>query len=72
MMPDAGFALTDANAESSFWLLSRNRLFKWLVAGNLAGGRKHGCPVGQLDEIAGHKRAIVSRWLQSSSRIGSR
>lgn len=29
--PDSGFELTDENAESSFWVRSRNRLFKWLV-----------------------------------------
>ncbi|MCR9089624.1 MAG: class I SAM-dependent methyltransferase [Rhodobacteraceae bacterium] len=29
--PDAGFDLTDANAQTSFWVKSRNRLFGWLV-----------------------------------------
>ena len=51
--PDAGFALTDANAERSFWVRSRNRLFKWLVNQNLAGGPKTrlleiGCGTGDF------------------------
>jgi SAM-dependent methyltransferase len=29
--PDSGFDLTDEYAETSFWVRSRNRLFKWLV-----------------------------------------
>jgi len=29
--PDSGFDLTDENAESSFWVSSRNRLFKRIV-----------------------------------------
>lgn len=29
--PDSGFDLTDDYAETSFWVRSRNRLFKWLV-----------------------------------------
>ncbi len=29
--PDGGFDLTDEYAETSFWVRSRNRLFKWLV-----------------------------------------
>lgn len=34
--PDSGFDLTDKNAESSFWVSSRNRLFKSLVLRNLS------------------------------------
>lgn len=34
--PDSGFDLTDKNAESSFWVSSRNRLFKNMVQRNLA------------------------------------
>lgn len=33
--PDSGFDLTDKNAQSSFWVNSRNRLFKSLVEKNL-------------------------------------
>lgn len=29
--PDSGFDLTDEYAKTSFWVRSRNRLFKWLV-----------------------------------------
>lgn len=38
--PDSGFDLTDKNAESSFWVSSRNRLFTSLV-------RHHKLPVGK-------------------------
>ncbi|WP_375570102.1 class I SAM-dependent methyltransferase [Seohaeicola saemankumensis] len=34
--PDIGFDLTDANAEKSFWVRSRNRLFGWLVRREVA------------------------------------
>jgi putative flippase GtrA/SAM-dependent methyltransferase len=34
--PDVGFELTDSNAETSFWVRSRNRLFGWLVRRELA------------------------------------
>ena len=34
--PDSGFDLTDQNSESSFWVSSRNRLFKSLVQRYLA------------------------------------
>lgn len=34
--PDSGFDLTDKNAESSFWVSSRNRLFKSLVQRHLS------------------------------------
>jgi len=34
--PDSGFDLTDKNAQSSFWVSSRNRLFKNFVQGNLS------------------------------------
>ena len=33
--PDSGFDLTDENAERSFWVKSRNRLFKYLISRNL-------------------------------------
>lgn len=33
--PDSGFDLTDENAESSFWVSSRNRLFKSIVQRHL-------------------------------------
>ena len=33
--PDSGFDLTDENAESSFWVSSRNRLFKSIVQSHL-------------------------------------
>ena len=33
--PDSGFDLTDENADSSFWVSSRNRLFKSLVQHHL-------------------------------------
>jgi SAM-dependent methyltransferase len=51
--PDAGFALTDANAQCSFWVRSRNRLFKWLVTKNLAAARRTrlleiGCGTGDF------------------------
>src|SRR5258708_7426475 len=51
--PDAGFALTEANAQRSFWVRSRNRLFKRLVTGNLAAGRRTrlleiGCGTGDF------------------------
>lgn len=34
--PDSGFDLTDKNADSSFWVSSRNRLFKSLVLRHLS------------------------------------
>ena len=34
--PNEGFDLTDSEAERSFWILSRNRLFKHLVRTNMA------------------------------------
>lgn len=34
--PDCGFALTDENADSSFWVSSRNRLFKNIVQRHLS------------------------------------
>lgn len=38
--PDSGFDLTDKNAESSFWVSSRNRLFKSIV-------QRHLSPIGK-------------------------
>jgi 2-polyprenyl-3-methyl-5-hydroxy-6-metoxy-1,4-benzoquinol methylase len=34
--PDEGFDLTESNAEQSFWVRSRNRLFKYFVMSKLA------------------------------------
>lgn len=34
--PDSGFDLTDKNAQSSFWVSSRNRLFKNIVQRNMS------------------------------------
>ena len=51
--PDNGFDLTDKNAESSFWVSSRNRLFKRIVQHNMlpAGTTKFlevGCGTGDF------------------------
>lgn len=56
--PDSGFDLTDENAESSFWVSSRNRLFKRIVQRNLLPTGKTklleiGCGTGDfIREIA--------------------
>ncbi|MCX5830459.1 MAG: class I SAM-dependent methyltransferase [Deltaproteobacteria bacterium] len=49
--PDGGFDLTDKNGESSFWVRSRNRLFKNIVQDNLVATGKTklleiGCATG--------------------------
>lgn len=49
--PDGGFDLTDKNGEKSFWVRSRNRLFKRLVYDNLVSTGKTklleiGCATG--------------------------
>ena len=58
--PDSGFDLTDKNAKSSFWVSSRNRLFKSIVQSHLkpTGKTKFleiGCGTGdfiqQIDQI---------------------
>ncbi len=51
--PDSGFDLTDKNAQSSFWVSSRNRLFKSLVERNLKSTGKTdlleiGCGTGDF------------------------
>lgn len=64
--PDAGFALTQANAERSFWVRSRNRMFKWLVSRNLAGRRKTrlleiGCGTGDfVQRLVGDDRLEIT------------
>lgn len=56
--PDEGFDLTDSESARSFWILSRNRLFKRLVEQNLsrAGGTRFfevGCGTGSfIKELA--------------------
>jgi SAM-dependent methyltransferase len=51
--PDSGFDLTDKSAESSFWVRSRNRLFKRIVYDHLASTGKTkfleiGCGTGNF------------------------
>lgn len=51
--PDSGFDLTDKNAQSSFWVNSRNRLFKHFVQKNIlpSGNTKFleiGCGTGDF------------------------
>lgn len=51
--PDSGFDLTDKNAESSFWVSSRNRLFKSIIQRYLLPARKTkfleiGCGTGDF------------------------
>ena len=51
--PDSGFDLTDKNADSSFWISSRNRLFKSLVLRHLSSTGKTrfleiGCGTGDF------------------------
>ncbi len=51
--PDGGFELTDNNADSSFWVRSRNRLFKRIVYDHLAPAGKTkfleiGCGTGDF------------------------
>ena len=51
--PDSGFDLTDKGGESSFWVRSRNRLFKSIVHDNLAPTGKTsfleiGCGTGRF------------------------
>jgi 2-polyprenyl-3-methyl-5-hydroxy-6-metoxy-1,4-benzoquinol methylase len=56
--PDSGFDLTDKNAESSFWVSSRNRLFKSIVQRHLVPKGKTkfleiGCGTGNfIQQIA--------------------
>ena len=49
--PEIGFDITDKNAESSFWVSSRNRLFKKLVYSNTLKKSKIleiGCGIGDF------------------------
>lgn len=51
--PDSGFEITDDNVESSFWVRSRNRLFKKLVQRHMVKDRKTkfleiGCGTGDF------------------------
>lgn len=51
--PDEGFELTDKEAQSSFWIRSRTRLFKRLVKGNMTGSGQTrllevGCATGDF------------------------
>ena len=51
--PDSGFDLTDKNAQSSFWVSSRNRLFKSIVYDHMAPSGKTkfleiGCGTGNF------------------------
>lgn len=63
--PDA-FELTDSNAESSFWVQSRDRLFRWLVHRHLAAGRRTrllevGCGTGEfIGQLAEDDRLEVT------------
>lgn len=64
--PDSGFDLTDKNAESSFWVSSRNRLFKSIVQRHLmpTGRTKFleiGCATGDfIQQIAQNKNLEIT------------
>ena len=64
--PDGGFDLTDKNAQSSFWVRSRNRLFKNIVTNCLAQKGKTklleiGCGIGDfLHQIADEERLQIT------------
>ena len=64
--PDNGFDLTDKNAESSFWVSSRNRLFKSIVEGHLlpTGKTKFleiGCGTGDfIRQIANNEHLEIT------------
>jgi 2-polyprenyl-3-methyl-5-hydroxy-6-metoxy-1,4-benzoquinol methylase len=64
--PDNGFDLTEENAESSFWVSSRNRLFKRIVRKHtlLEGKTKFleiGCGTGDfVRQIAGDDRLEIT------------
>jgi 2-polyprenyl-3-methyl-5-hydroxy-6-metoxy-1,4-benzoquinol methylase len=64
--PDDGFDLTDKNAASSFWVSSRNRLFKSLVFQQMApaGETKFleiGCGTGDfIRQIIGHNELAIT------------
>jgi 2-polyprenyl-3-methyl-5-hydroxy-6-metoxy-1,4-benzoquinol methylase len=64
--PDRGFDLTDKNGESSFWVRSRNRLFKRIVYDNLSSTGKTkfleiGCATGGfIQQIVGNKNLEIT------------
>jgi 2-polyprenyl-3-methyl-5-hydroxy-6-metoxy-1,4-benzoquinol methylase len=64
--PDGGFDLTDKNAESSFWVRSRNRLFKRIVYDHLlpAGKTKFleiGCGTGDfIQHIVENENLVIT------------
>jgi 2-polyprenyl-3-methyl-5-hydroxy-6-metoxy-1,4-benzoquinol methylase len=64
--PDTGFDLTNGNAESSFWVSSRNRLFKSIVQSHLVPTSKTrfldiGCGTGNfIQQIAKNKNMEIT------------
>ena len=64
--PDSGFDLTDENSEKSFWVSSRNRLFKRMVEDHIAPEGKTkflevGCGVGGfIQQIAGNDNLEIT------------
>lgn len=64
--PDEGFDLTDKNGDSSFWVRSRNRLFKCIVNNHLARRGKTrfleiGCGTGEfIRHIADNSRLKIT------------
>lgn len=64
--PDSGFDLTDKNAETSFWVSSRNRLFKSIVQRHLAPTGKTkfleiGCGTGDfIQQIAKNENLAIT------------
>lgn len=64
--PDGGFDLTDKNEESSFWVRSRNRLFKSIVYDQMlpTGKTKFleiGCGTGNfIQQIVGNKNLEIT------------
>ncbi len=64
--PESGFDLTDKNAESSFWVSSRNRLFKSIVQRHMVpiGKTKFleiGCGTGNfIQQIAQNKKLEIT------------
>jgi 2-polyprenyl-3-methyl-5-hydroxy-6-metoxy-1,4-benzoquinol methylase len=64
--PDSGFDLTDKNSESSFWVSSRNRLFKSIVQCHLAPKGKTkfleiGCGTGDfIQQIAKNENLEIT------------
>src|ERR1035437_6847728 len=64
--PDSGFDLTDKNAESSFWVSSRNRLFKSIVYSQMSPKGKTkfleiGCGTGDfIQQIVDNKNLEIT------------